>query len=256
MSIGRRVSRKMNALRDIVGPDASGPSRLIGVMAKEPEPGKVKTRLCPPLSPSLAARCHEAFVTDTLTRLAAVGTEDTELELAVAPAGAAPRLQKLAAEAGWRCVAQEGPDLGARMRARLVAAVARGATAIVLGADSPDLPLARIEEAFEALRTFPVVLGPAEDGGYYLIGCRARVPDIFGPGVTWGGASVLSDTLARIANSGSEAALLEPWPDVDDWPGLLALAGRLRAGTGGPGETTPRSTIKFLAELDRLGMAV
>jgi len=195
-------------------------------------------------------------VSDTLTRLALVAAGGADLELAVAPAGAAPRLRKLAAAIGWRCVEQDGRDLGARMRACLEAAVARGETAIVLGADSPDLPLTRIEEAFDALRGLPVVLGPADDGGYYLIGCRGRVPDIFGPDLPWGESSLLTETLKRLARSGSEAALLEPWPDVDDWPGLVSLACRLRSDPAVAGANVPRSTIDFLAELGRLGMAV
>lgn len=217
----------------------------------------MKTRLCPPLSPEMAARCHEAFVTDTLARVAAAVAGQADRELAVAPSGAAPRLRALAAHGGWRCVDQEGEDLGARMRSRLVSGVAEGRKRVILlGSDSPDLPADRILRALAALEEAEVVLGPAIDGGYYLIGCRDRVPDVFGQGIGWGGAAVLKETLARLDASGSSVALLDPWPDVDDWPGLVALAERLRVARDTVGSPAPKATIDMLAELGRQGLAL
>jgi rSAM/selenodomain-associated transferase 1 len=226
-------------------------------MAKEPRAGRVKTRLCPPLSAEMASRCHEAFVTDTLARVAAAVAGRADRELAVAPSGAVPRLRALAAAAGWRCVDQEGEDLGARMRSRLVAGVAEGKRRVILlGSDSPDLPADRILRAFAALEEAEVVLGPAIDGGYYLIGCRDRVPDVFGQGIGWGGAVVLKDTLARLDASGTSVALLEPWRDVDDWPDLVALAARLRVAGEKVGNPAPKATIGVLEELGRQGLAL
>jgi rSAM/selenodomain-associated transferase 1 len=228
---------------------------LVVVMAKEPRAGQVKTRLCPPLSPEMAARCHAAFVTDTLERAAAAVSGRAERELAVAPAGAAPGLRGLAAAADWRCVDQEGEGLGARMRARLIAGVSRGKSVVLIGSDSPDLPIDRISRAFLALEEgAEVVVGPATDGGYYLIGCRGRVPDVFRPEMAWGSASVLRETLKRLDAEGIAAVLLDPWPDVDDWPGLVALAERLRGEPGHDGTAAPRSTIGVLAELARQGL--
>lgn len=225
-------------------------------MAKEPRPGRVKTRLCPPLSGEMAARCHEAFVTDTLARVAAAVAGRADRELAVAPGGAAPKLRALAAVGNWRCVYQEGEDLGARMRSRLVAGVAEGKRVILLGSDSPDLPAERILRAFSALEEAEVVVGPAIDGGYYLIGCRDRVPDVFGQGIRWGGATVLKETLARLDASGTSVALLDPWPDVDDWPALVALAERLRVARETVGTLAPEATMGLLAQLRRQGFAV
>jgi hypothetical protein len=232
-------------------------SALVVVMAKEPRPGRVKTRLCPPLSGEMAARCHEAFVTDTLARVAAaVASRGADRELAVAPSRGAPRLRALAAVGGWRCVDQDGEDLGARMRSRLVAGVAQGKRVILLGSDSPDLPAERILRAVSALEEAEVVVGPAIDGGYYLIGCRDRVPDVFGRGIRWGGATVLQETLARLDASGTSVALLDPWPDVDDWPALVALAERLRVARETDGSPAPEATIGMLAQLRRKGLAV
>lgn len=239
--------------RNIESPDADL-TGVVVVLAKEPRPGEVKTRLCPPLSSEMAARCHEAFVADTLSRVGAAVSPCVERELAVAPAGAAPRLSALASASGWRCVDQEGSDLGARMRGRLAAAVARGKRVVLIGADSPDLPLERITEAFLALEQAGVVIGPATDGGYYLIGCSREVPDVFTGGIAWGGPSVLEVTLARLRSAGRAVVELEPWPDVDDWSGLVALAKRLRAQRGGGVDPVPRSTLGVLAELARQGL--
>lgn len=259
---GRYACQSVGALTDAMtarnteSPRGRPLSALVVVMAKEPRPGRVKTRLCPPLSAETAARCHEAFVTDTLARVAAVVAGKADRELAVAPSGAAPRLRALAALGGWRCVGQEGEDLGTRMRSRLVAGVAEGKRVILLGSDSPDLPADRILRAFSALEEAEVVLGPALDGGYYLIGCRDRVPDVFGRGIGWGGAAVLTDTIARLDASGTSVALLEPWPDIDDWPGLVALAERLRVARETGANPAPEATIDLLAELGRQGLAI
>jgi len=198
----------------------------------------------------MAARCYRAFVADTLARIGAAARGWAELELAIAPGSeAAPLLRALAAGGGWRCEEQRGKTLGDRMRGRLTAAVAGGKSVVLVGSDSPDLPVGRVSQAFLALERASVVLGPATDGGYYLIGCRGSVPDVFGDDIPWGSPGVLKETLSRLDGSGTAAALLEPWPDVDDWQGLVALARRLRSA-GGAGESfAPQATMSLLTEL-------
>lgn len=230
---------------------------VVVVMAKEPEPGRVKTRLCPPLSMDMAARCYDAFVADTLARIGAAAGGWAELELAIAPgSGAATRLRALAAADGWRCVEQRGETLGDRMGERLKAAVASGKSVVLFGSDSPDMPVDRVSQAFLALDRASVVLGPATDGGYYLIGCRGRVPDVFGDDIPWGTSGVLKETLARLDASVTAAVLLEPWPDVDDWPGLLALARRLRSARAAGESCAPQATMSSLAELVQSGLSL
>jgi rSAM/selenodomain-associated transferase 1 len=249
-----RIDGRM-ALQDTESRGRGTHPEVVVVMAKEPEPGRVKTRLCPPLSPEMAARCHEAFVTDTLHRLGKVAVVGRAgRELAVVASDSAPRLRALAAATGWHCVEQVGTDLGSRMRALLAAGVGRGARVVLLGSDSPDLPIGTVPRAFLALDDAEVVLGPATDGGYYLIGCRDSVPDVFGPGVAWGSPTVFSDTVARLAATGMATAVLEPWPDVDDWRGLVALAARLRSAAGNADDLAPQSTAAVLAELAQLGL--
>src|SRR5262249_947051 len=113
-----------------------------------------------------------------------------------------------------------------------------GAQAVVLlGTDSPTLPLDIIERAFLELDHAEIVLGPATDGGYYLVGCRERLPPIF-DGISWSSDSVLAETIARLADSSWRLALLPPWYDVDtqsDWRMLAGHVAALRRAGIDPG---------------------
>lgn len=223
------------------------------VMAKEPEPGEVKTRLCPPLSPVEAAEWHAAFVEDTLSRLQAGLPEGLERRLAVCAVGAFPRLGGLAERLGWPVVEQGPGDLGARMQRQLRAGCAHGAACVVVGADAPDLPVGFVTRAVEALTSgrAQAVIGPAMDGGYYLIGFRGAVPDVF-TGQSWGQGSVFARTRARLAGLGLRFEVLPHWYDVDDWVGLRALERRLRSLPPGVDEASaPRATCRLLAGLQR-----
>lgn len=231
------------------------------VLAKEPEPGRVKTRLCPPLLPSTAAECHEAFVVDTLSRVRCAVPE-AETVLAVSPTGAgAQRLREIALARGWRCVEQGSGDLGGRMEALLNEGVINSCRTLLLGADTPDLPVRIVRDAFAALRTSSVALGPATDGGYYLVGCRDRVPPIFGPEMEWGTSRVWGQTLARLRESISEGepAILPYWSDVDDWAGLVALAARVGRWCENEREEDdqpPLATIELLRRLRAAGFSL
>jgi glycosyltransferase A (GT-A) superfamily protein (DUF2064 family) len=120
--------------------------------------------------------------------------------------------------------------------------LADGAESVVLvGADSPTLPVDYVGRAFDALGRADVVLGPALDGGYYLLGCGRRLPPVF-DGVAWGTGRVLAQTVARLADPSWRLALLPPWYDVDapaDWRLLCGhLAALRRAGID---PATPRT---------------
>jgi rSAM/selenodomain-associated transferase 1 len=231
------------------------------VLAKEPEPGRVKTRLCPPLLPNTAAECHEAFVVDTLSRVRRAAPE-AEAVLAVSPAGVgSQRLREIALARGWRCVEQVSGDLGCRMEALLSEGVKSACRVLLLGADTPDLPVKIVHDACAALRTSPVVLGPATDGGYYLVGCRDRVPPIFGPEMEWGTSRVWGQTLARLreSDSGGQPVILPHWSDVDDWPGLLALAARIERQSEherDENDEPPLATIELLRRLRAAGFSL
>jgi rSAM/selenodomain-associated transferase 1 len=165
--------------------------RVLGLFAKWPSPGAVKTRLAAEGDSDWGARAARAFLLDTVDRLAAV---DARRVLVFAPK---EREADFAAVTAGRfhLTPQSEGDLGRRMAAFVERQVGAGARAVVLlGADSPTLPVEYVERAFAELEHADVVLGPATDGGYYLVGCGAARPPLFA-GVAWGGANVLADTI-------------------------------------------------------------
>jgi rSAM/selenodomain-associated transferase 1 len=209
---------------------AGAPARVLGLFAKLPAPGAAKTRLGPGPTPDWGACVADAFLRDALDRLSAVGARRV---LAFAPAGAAAAFAELAA-GRFEPAPQCDGDLGRRMADFIARRIAEGAEAVVLvGADSPTLPVEYVGRAFDELDRADVVLGPALDGGYYLIGCGRRLPPVF-DGVSWGTGRVLAETVARLADPAWRLALLPPWYDVDtpaDWRLLCGhLAALRRAG--------------------------
>jgi len=197
------------------------------VVAKSPRSGQVKTRLCPPLSPLDAAGLHHAFLRDTTARVC--GLADVRVVLAYAP----PEDRELFAEVseGAVLLPQSDGDLGERLSAMFESLYARGFRRIVaLGADTPTLPLAFVHRAF-ALLDLPdvgAVLGPAEDGGYYLIGLRGPQPHVF-HGIPWSTGRVFAETKQRAEDTGLGVACLPPWWDVDTFADLGRLVEALRA---------------------------
>lgn len=191
-------------------------------MARHPEPGRVKTRLATVLGDDRACALHRAFVLDLADRLASLPYDVT---WAYTPAAAPfPALLPHA-----RCVPQVGDDLGARMAHAVAAAFAEGSTPVlVIGADVPHLPAAYLEEAAQAVPT-RVVLGPADDGGYYLIGLARPVPELF-VGVPWGSDAVLETTRARARRLGLAMHLLPTTFDVDEPADLEHLRGLVEHG--------------------------
>jgi rSAM/selenodomain-associated transferase 1 len=210
-----------------------GGSRVLGLFAKWPAPGAVKTRLAG-TDPAWAAHLARAFLLDTLDRLSAVAARRV---LAYSPAEAAKDFAALAADR-FTLVPQGEGDLGRRMASFFGDRLAEGARAVVLvGTDSPTLPAAFVKEAFASLQEADVVLGPACDGGYYLIGCRGRLPPVF-DGIAWGSAAVLAQTVARLSDPNWRLALLPPWYDVDtpaDWSLLCGHLAALRRAGVDPG---------------------
>ena len=99
---------------------------------------------------------------------------------------------------------------------------------VVVGADSPTLPVAYVEQAFGALEQADVVFGPATDGGYYLVGCARRLPPIFEDSV-WSHRRVLAAAIARLNDPSWQVALLPPWYDVDTLEDWLTLRGHVAA---------------------------
>lgn len=189
----------------------------------------MKTRLIGELTPAEAATLHFAFLEDLLDRLRR-GSFDLRIAWALDPEEPVP------AETfpGIPGVRQEGEGLGDRLFNTLAAAAAEAPSVAALGSDHPTLPLAVVHDAFERLERFEkgadVVLGPATDGGYYLIGLRAAavVPRLF-DGIAWSTDRVLPETLARCAELGFRVDLLPEASDVDTPDDLRRLAARFAA---------------------------
>ncbi|MBM3853850.1 MAG: DUF2064 domain-containing protein, partial [Verrucomicrobia bacterium] len=184
-------------------------------MLKYPRAGAVKTRLMPVLGAARACALYRQLVDHTLTEVGAVvapGGIDLEIRLAGAPDETAAR--------AWlgetRAIRAQGEgDLGARLERAVEAALAEGAPAVVvIGGDCPQLSAGHLESAFAALVHHEVVLGPATDGGYYLIGLRRSRPALF-RGIAWGGPEVLAQTLTAAHALGLDVATLAPLSDLD-----------------------------------------
>lgn len=198
---------------------SSPPCKLPGhtvliIFAKEPTPGRVKTRLCPPLSSQAAARLYGQFLADVFEEMVQL----TQISLAIAytPDDARLFFQKFAPP-GFQFLAQAGGDLGERLRQAFAWGFARGAeTVLIRNSDSPDLPALLVLEAQEILGSgrSHVVLGPCPDGGYYLVGLKNPQPQLF-QSITWSGPTVLEETLAQGRRLGLTMHLLPSWLDID-----------------------------------------
>ncbi len=200
---------------------AGGGSRRRGpavvYFAKAPVPGRVKTRLTPPLTPAEAAGLYRAFLIDAVVPISGARTLVygwPAAELAVLR-GCVP--------ASIEVRPQRGDDLFARVEACFDELFAEGhAPVVVRNTDSPDLPVERVEEAIVRCAPASVVLGPDQGGGYYLVALGGRCPGLFS-GHGEGGPDVLAQTAARARAQGLRVELLAPAPDVDTFEDLLAL---------------------------------
>lgn len=198
--------------------------KVLGVFAKKPAAGQVKTRLAAETSPEFAARVATAFLHDLIERLSPLAVQRI---LAFAPDDALTYFTEVT-HSQFELVPQGDGDLGQRMARFFTDRLHAGAAATVLvGTDSPTLPLDYIDKAFSALDRHDLVLGPATDGGYYLIGIARRLPPIF-DGIAWGTHRVLAETIARL-DPGWKLALLPPWYDVDTLADWQMLKGHLAA---------------------------
>lgn len=182
------------------------------VFVKYPEPGKVKTRLTPLLTSQQAADLYQAMMLDSLEAY-------QSLDIVVRPQIEPPsRREDFVKLFPWPLdLDDQSPgDLGARMAAAFKAAFDAGAEkAVVIGTDHPSLPLNRIQKAFGALGDpKKIVAGPADDGGYYLLGMSRPHQALF-EGIPWSGPEVLATTRKKAQNKGLNLMELDAWYDVD-----------------------------------------
>jgi len=202
------------------------PHAALVIFAKAPIPGEVKTRLCPPLTPDEAATLHGSFVLDMLERIKlAVAKLQLPFHryLACAPSSELVFFKIMEERQGVRLLDQIGEDLGQRMHRTFADLFAKGYThVIIVGTDVPTLPLTVYQEAFTIVGRSDVVLGPALDGGYYLIGLKQPAEQLFA-GVPWSTDQVLAVTQQNAKALGLSVELTTAWRDVDTIEDLQAL---------------------------------
>jgi rSAM/selenodomain-associated transferase 1 len=185
----------------------------VAILARAPRPGHAKTRLTPPFTAEAAAQVARACLVETLRRFPRATAIPFTLFL---DGDLDDALLDMARAAGVAIAPQGDGDLGTRLAAAFRSLRARGAEAVVaIGADSPTLDPGRIGEAVAALTQCDLVLGPAEDGGYYLIGMRGDRDGIF-EGIPWSTGRTLDATLARARSLGLTTRLLASHYDIDD----------------------------------------
>lgn len=190
-------------------------SPRVVLFTRYPEPGQAKTRLIPAIGAERAAQVHR-----TLTEWTVQAVLESGLELEVRTTGA-----PLAAFADWlgaRAMVDQGAgDLGARL-----ARAGPPYPALFIGADAPDLTSDLLRNAADALAHGDAVIGPAEDGGYWLLGLNCAVDGVF-DGIAWGTENVCSQTIDRLALAGIDPVTLPRLADCDRpedlarWPDLL-----------------------------------
>jgi rSAM/selenodomain-associated transferase 1 len=218
----------------------------VAIMAKAPRPGEVKTRLCPPLVAAEAAALYRCFLLDKIAAVRALG--NTRPVIAYWPEEAGAEFTALAPD--FALVPQRGADLGARLHATLGGLLVEGhPAAIAVDSDTPNLPRDFLQQAVDSLtrREADVVLGPTEDGGYYLIGVRQAHAALF-ENVPWSTAAVLEVTLGKAAGAGLRTLRLPTWFDIDTPDDLRRLQSML---DGGPGAAAAGETGRLLASWRR-----
>jgi uncharacterized protein len=205
------------------------------VFAREPIPGETKTRLAPALGAENAAALADAFNRDALAK--ARRLNPAELVIAGSAKGGATRsvyFRGLAREFSAWVYDQGSGDLGARM-ARALRPFTNGGGAILFGTDTPSLPVRLLAKNADLLDVRPIVIAPTLDGGFYLVGARGKLPDIFKP-TRWGSSEVLATMLTRLRVRNESYCLGPWWYDVDQPPDLDFLRSHLksrRASFGG-----------------------
>ena len=205
----------------------------LGLFAKYWQPGQVKTRLAATLGPDVACELYQIFLFHLLDRLGQSGDERT---VVFSPDGLEGKFRSVSSiDKFWSLEAQSAGDLGDRMRTFFENCFGHRSNSrfdgdptkvIVIGADCPQLADNEIRHAFELLDKNDVVIGPSEDGGYYLLGMKNEVVNVFDD-IEWSTERVLPKTLKLIQKQNKSFALLQTRTDVDDIEGLNFLISQL-----------------------------
>lgn len=188
------------------------------LFAKYPEKGKVKRRLVPHLGEEKVVELYKNFMLDSLSTMNASGVEF--YVCVYPPDSKASFIEWLGSDYSY--LPQEGENLGERIKNGFISAFARTYNRVVtIGSDIPNLPCEFINDAFSRLTTEDMVIGPAADGGYYLIGFTRTtfLPESF-EGIPWGTHTVLQETLKVVKKRSHSVHLLPEWHDIDTYDDL------------------------------------
>ena len=223
----------------------SNEKNALVLFARDPVLGRVKTRLQPLLDAETVLQLYTCFLRDSIDKIRAV--EGAAIFVGVYPSISSEFFEKLSAEGEANIFAQEGGDLGERMKNAFLRFLGEGyQNVVIIGSDSPTLPVSYIEMALASEKD--VAIGPSSDGGYYLVGMRGRLTEIFSD-VAWGMDGVLSQTMDRLRSAGAELELLPLWYDVDRPDDLKFLKTHLALLRQGRLDI-PSATNKFLERMN------
>jgi uncharacterized protein len=231
----------------------------LAVMAKAPRPGRVKTRLAPPLTLDQSAALNICFLRDTTANIAAVAASGNAAGIvSYTPVGDEALFDTLL-PAGFSLIPQRGNGFGERLLATAGDLLACGyASVCLIDSDSPTVPAAAFEQAIAELAKpgDRIILGPSDDGGYYLVGLKHPHPELFA-NITWSTSTVLAETITAAQTANLEAVLLPLWYDVDDATTLDILTAELLHHTPPPFTANPgypaKHTRDFLSKLNQQG---
>lgn len=189
--------------------------RAVLVFVRAPDRGTVKTRLAAAVGDDAALRVYRRLAEHTLREAAALAGQGVQLRVHHTPAHAGDAVRRWLGD-GLLYLPQADGDLGTRMEDAFARAFADGARQVVIvGSDLPDVSAALLRRAFDALDVHPAVLGPARDGGYYLLGLTGPVAGLFDE-IAWSTPDVLAATLDRFRTAGIHPVMLEELADVDE----------------------------------------
>jgi rSAM/selenodomain-associated transferase 1 len=209
----------------------------VALFVREAIAGRVKTRLAAAIGPSAAAEIYAAMQRDSIELVRALVGEAGVLVYDGAPPTQCP--------GRWTLLAQEGADLGERLRHASRELQRRQKFPVLfLGSDSPDLPRRHLRSAMRALRTHDVALGATPDGGVWCIGLRRACAELLSE-IPWSSPDTGAALRNRVQEHELKLAELDPWQDVDELGDLVALAARIAADP----ETAPH-TARWLREHD------
>jgi rSAM/selenodomain-associated transferase 1 len=219
----------------------------IVIMAKEPKPGNVKTRLTPSLDPQTASRIYHSLLLDRIEQVESL--KEADHFVAYFPKSSLNFFENII-PSSFSLLPQKGKDLGERLANIFNTLFKEGyERIIIMDSDSPNLPSRFISEGLKMLNKADLVLGPCEDGGYYLVGLSSNMPQIFQE-IPWSTSEVTEFTVKKAKALDKRISLLEKWYDVDTIEELKRLRIELDSYINTPNDIFfCRNTYKIISEI-------